>query len=416
MPISQNTVPVPRRRKGAGTQREIRPGVWEVRVSTGPDPSTGRTRHRSITVHGSGLEAAAARAELAAALAAGPSRLPPAPMLTLAELLPVWLEADHPWKPSTLVGYRSVVTALLGDPIARARVQALSPRQLRQVTDRWTREGAGASTAAGRVRVVRAALGWAWDERLIEVHPVRFMRGPGRAPPRRPLAEEDQVRALLGTAELRLLEAHANHTPASRSSGQRLHRAEQDLLLVRVAADTGARRGELAALRLDDLEGRVLWIERAFSAGVLTTPKAGRGRVLTLGATTASLWHTMVDQWQQRAGGTVGPWLFTADPTHREPVQAGTLGHRFDDIRDAAGLPEASLHRLRHSVATFLVCRGQILQAQARLGHADAATTLREYAYALPLTDGSVADALDTHLNTLPKVPSEVADPVTDDS
>ena len=182
-----------------------------------------------------------------------------------------------------------------------------------------------------------------------------------------------------------------------------------------MAADTGARRGELAALRLDDLEGRVLRIERAFSAGVLTTPKAGRGRVLTLGATTASLWHTLVERWQQRAGGPVGPWLFTADPAHRQPVQASTLGHRFDDLRAAAGLPEASLHRLRHSVATFLVSRGQVLQAQARLGHADAATTLREYAYALPLTDGPVADALDSHLNTPSGMPSEAPDPAVDD-
>ena len=59
----------------------------------------------------------------------------------------------------------------------------------------------------------------------------------------------------------------------------------------------------------------------------------------------------------------------------------------------------ASLHRLRHSVATFLVARGEILQAQARLGHADAATTLREYAYALPLTDCDVADRIDRHLD-----------------
>ena len=61
-------------------------------------------------------------------------------------------------------------------------------------------------------------------------------------------------------------------------------------------------------------------------------------------------------------------------------------------------MPEATLHRLRHNVATFLVARGEILQAQARLGHADAATTLREYAYALPLTDAPVADALEHHL------------------
>lgn len=43
--------------------------------------------------------------------------------------------------------------------------------------------------------------------------------------------------------------------------------------------------------------------------------------------------------------------------------------------------------------------RGEILQAQARLGHRDAATTLREYAYALPLSDGHVADLIDDHLD-----------------
>lgn len=36
-----------------------------------------------------------------------------------------------------------------------------------------------------------------------------------------------------------------------------------------------------------------------------------------------------------------------------------------------------SLQGLRHGVARFLVACGQLLQAQARLGHRDAATTLR---------------------------------------
>ena len=60
-------------------------------------------------------------------------------------------------------------------------------------------------------------------------------------------------------------------------------------------------------------------------------------------------------------------------------------------------------------MATFLVSRGQILQAQTRLGHADAATTLREYAHALPLTDQPVADAIDAHLDT----PIDADEPIT---
>jgi integrase len=75
-------------------------------------------------------------------------------------------------------------------------------------------------------------------------------------------------------------------------------------------------------------------------------------------------------------------------------------------LRDRAEVPNATLHRLRHNVATFLVARGEILQAQARLGHADAATTLREYAYALPPTDQNAADAIDHHLDHLDPHPN----------
>ncbi|MGD9991034.1 tyrosine-type recombinase/integrase [Pseudonocardia sp.] len=53
------------------------------------------------------------------------------------------------------------------------------------------------------------------------------------------------------------------------------------------------------------------------------------------------------------------------------------------------------LHRLRHTVATVLVGRGDILQAQHRVGHRDAATTLRIYSHALPLTDAQAAQTLD---------------------
>jgi integrase len=387
-----------RRPRGSGSIRERRPGVFEVRVAVGMDPAGSHTRQRSITVHGTRDDAEAQAAQLVAAAATGRTR-PPGRLLALGELLDVWLAADHPWKPSTLVGYRCAVGALTADPLARRRAQSLTPADVRAAWRRWSAAGASTAVVAGRFRVLRAALGWAYDERLIDVHPLRTMRGPGRATPRRPLPDE-AVHTLLGTADAALLEAVANDTGSARTRHHR-HRSELVLLMVRLAADSGARRGELAALRLDDLHDRVLHIDRADSAGQLTSPKSGHGRTLTLGATTARLWRALVAGWERRAGQPIGPWLFGADLNHRHRLPASTLGHWFADLRDEAGIPDASLHRLRHSVATFLVARGEILQAQARLGHADAATTLREYAYALPLTDQNVADALDSHLDTL---------------
>lgn len=204
-----------------------------------------------------------------------------------------------------------------------------------------------------------------------------------------------------------MLEAVANDT-GSPSSMCRRHCAEQDLILVRLAADSGARLGELAALQFTDLAGRTLQIRRAMSAGTITLPKSGHPRTLTLGTSTSRLWQTL-DADARSHRGSIGPWLFSSDLGHHHRMTAGAIGHRFARLRDTAGVPGASLHRLRHSVATFLVARGEILQAQARLGHADAATTLREYAYALPLSDGNVADAIDLHLD-MPSCADEEAE------
>jgi integrase len=65
-------------------------------------------------------------------------------------------------------------------------------------------------------------------------------------------------------------------------------------------------------------------------------------------------------------------------------------------VSQAAGLPEASLHRVRHTVGTYLVAEGKLLQASKRLRHRDVSTTLREYAHALPLDDQQIADTLAT--------------------
>jgi integrase len=302
-------------------------------------------------------------------------------------------------EPSTYRGYVSNAGYLRSDPIGALRVCTLTPNRVRAAMARWQATGATDAVIGGRFRVLRAAIGWAHSERVIDVHPIRDMRGPRRPEPRRPMPDQD-LGQLLQVAESQLLEALANDTYGPAASRRR-HAAEQDLLLLRLAADTGARRGELAALQFDDLTGRVLHIGRAISDNVITTPKSGRDRSLTMGGSTAQLWQRLARDWQDRldTDTTFGPWVFSPDAAHDQRLTPSGLAQRFTRLRDLADTPTATLHQLRHNVASFLVARGDILQAQARLGHADAATTLREYAYALPLTDGDIADAINQHLD-----------------
>jgi integrase len=179
-----------------------------------------------------------------------------------------------------------------------------------------------------------------------------------------------------------------------------------------LAADSGARRGELAGLKFTDLDGRVLTIERGVSGEQIGPTKTKRTRRLTLGRTTVELWRTSEEIWSRRADGvSFGEWVFSRDIDHQRRLTADGMGHWFAELCVESDLVGVSLHRLRHSVATFLVGRGEILRAQHRLGHRDPSTTLRNYAHALPLEDGDVADDIDVMLsqvgsNDLAKLPN----------
>lgn len=82
-------------------------------------------------------------------------------------------------------------------------------------------------------------------------------------------------------------------------------------------------------------------------------------------------------------------------------MQPRGLAARFERLRVIAGVPDASLHRLRHTVAVVLVADGKLLAAQHRLGHRDLSTTLRHYGWAQAPDDVGIADHLDAVLNGL---------------
>jgi integrase len=374
---------------GSGTMRERSPGVWEIRVAVGVDPVSGRTVQRSFSFHGDAEDAALRRKELAAEWAERRAVRRAAPFLTVGELLERWLSAHHDWRPATWISARSNVKILSTDGLSVRRVSTLKPEHVRAAMAAWSAQGASVAVVSGRFRVLRSAVGWAHVERIIDVNPLSGMRGPTRPGTRLHLSTQEVVR-LLETADALVVNA------ATRDSG-RLHKAEQVRLLVRLAADSGARRGELVALRFDDLDERILTIERGVSADVLGPTKTGRTRRLTLGRQTVELWRASAQTWADRLPGSesLGPWLFSPEVSHGVRLTAGALGHWFAELARVAEVPGATLHRLRHSVATFLVGRGELLRAQQRLGHRDPSTTLRNYAHALPLEDEAVADDID---------------------
>jgi len=381
--------------------RERSPRVWEIRVVVGFDHLTGRSVQRSFTIRGNREEAERRRSELVDAF--GRTRVTDAieaSGLRVGELLERWLDAPHLWKHATVVSHSSVVHALVADPIARCRLALLTQSEVVGAIRRWQNEGRSVSSVSGRWLVLRSATSWAVAEAIMRSNPLAGMRGPPRPQPRRHHTL-DEVRQILSVAESIVDQAYADlvANSSARIPRQAAFAAERDLLLVRLAADSGARLGELAVLRRSDLDGRVLTIERGLSQGVLGSTKSSRARRLTLGAITAALVDSHVATWQVPGFAAIGDWLFAPTPERDRYMTAGALSHRFRRLGEIAGVAQPALHRLRHGVATHLVDNGKLLKAQARLGHRDPATTLRHYSHATLLDDVEIADELDSALN-----------------
>ena len=154
-----------------------------------------------------------------------------------------------------------------------------------RATSRWQATGVSLATVSTRTKALSSALRWAVEQGILRSHPLAGLRHPPVRLPRLPLPLADVDRLLRAAAKL-VAEARGER------SALRLIEAEQTELLVRLAADAGARRGELAALKVDDLEGRVLHLCRNISGPrTVTTPKSHQYRSLTLGTATVALWR-----------------------------------------------------------------------------------------------------------------------------
>ena len=256
--------------------RERHPGVWEVRVVVANDPVTGRSVQRSFTVHGNAEQVEGHRRNFVECLGVDRS--------ALYREGARWTRAPRTVRRSqrALAASNPVLTHLDGPVPDRRPDREAGPgralaRPCRGNDVQVRSEGASPALVWARWAVLRSALSWAAARGVVRSNPLEVMRGPPRPLPRKHLLPAE-VDALLATASRQVAQAAADLRAKPRDGRllEALFVAEQTRLLVRLAADTGARRGELAVLRLSDLDGRVLSIERNLSLEVLgPTRRAG---------------------------------------------------------------------------------------------------------------------------------------------
>jgi integrase len=176
-------------------------------------------------------------------------------------------------------------------------------------------------------------------------------------------------------------------------------------IAVALAAITGARRGELCALRWSDIDWskRTLTITRSLTVvnKVVTegpTKTHQRRDIAIDDALGAFLVRRHVEQ--RRYAETVGvilaadPFVLSRSADGLEPCLPDGLSHQYQRLANDLGLA-THFHELRHFSATTGIAGGADVRTVAgRLGHADPSVTLRVYAHALEARDRDLASML----------------------
>ncbi|HVX20864.1 MAG TPA: site-specific integrase [Acidimicrobiales bacterium] len=376
----------------AGSMKERSPGVWRLRVFTGRDPRTGHPQQLHETFRGTEAAAKKRLAKLVTQVDEGKFDRTKA---TVSQLLDRWLaNIEGERSPTTIRDYRGAIEHAIRPAIGAMKLAKLGPDNLDAWYQYWLAEeirpAAGDAPAAFRTpttvrkyhaiisAALQQALKWGW------------------------VGENVAKRASPPSARRQHLTIP---TPEELQAMVRAGEAKEPSLgtAIALAALTGARRGELCALRWTDVALGRLTIGRSIivtKGKIIEGPtKTHQVRVIALDALADGVLaarRQQVEDIARRAEAALQSDGFILSPRAdgARPMLPDTLTHWFGDLMEDMEFPY-HLHQLRHfSVTTALGAGVDVRTVAARHGHADARMTLQVYAHAIGASDQQAAEAL----------------------
>lgn len=328
-------------------------------------------------------EAKSWRAEAKRALDRGVMRAPSAK--TLREVATAWLEgvergeirnrSGHPFKPSTVRGYRTSLNERILPLVGGRRLNTITTNDLQEIVDRWQAEGQAPSTIRNSLKPLQAICRRARAREGLALNPTHDLELPAPNP------AEVQIVAPATAAEL------LSVLPI------------EDRAIWSIAIYAGLRYGELRALRWAavDLASKTIRVRESWD------PKEGSiaPKTRTSKRTTPMpevVKAPLAELRASRAPASDDRLVFAAEDG--SPFHAATIYRRADRAWAAAGIPERlRLHQARHTYASFMIAAGVNAKAlSVFMGHSSIKVTFDLYGHLMPGTESEAAALLDDFL------------------
>jgi len=347
---------------------------WRAVVKA-KDPATGRLRYATSGVCSTPTQARREETRLRRERDQGTLAL--SVRQSVSEFVMAYLGSSSKRRARTTERYSQLlrihVWPILGSmPLGRVR-----PADVQRVVDAMVGKALAPRTVRQAIQALSVGLSHAVRLQMIATNPCRSVELPQAHRPETVTPDAAMIGSLLTAAE-----------------GSRFYAA-----LV-TAAMTGARRGEVLALRGEDvdLDSGVVKIngslQRIGGRLQVTEPKTKRGyRVVGLPPFAISVLRGYrKDQAERRllAGQAWNDLGFLFDRGDGRALEPSEFSAFFRSLRAAVGCPKVRLHDLRHGYVSLLVAQGVPVTAIADVvGHHSAAFTMAQYAHAFEAAEQS---------------------------
>ena len=258
------------------------------------------------------------------------------------------------------------ILPIIGDTL----LTDVSPAMITKLLIDFQRQGYAHSSSVKLYNILNGLFEMAFLDDSIPMNPMLKVKRPA---PRKEEAQDETGKALT-VDQLRSVLSSVAQEPLKWQA------------YINLAADSGARRGELCGLQWRDIDwgAGTITIRRNLqytpAKGVYSTsPKNGKQRTVDVGGETLSLLRQLREE---QAGTCISEWVFTQDHSI-EPMFPQTPTKYFHKLGERIGIKGFHPHMLRHSSASIAITNGaDVVSVSERLGHSDTAVTLRMYAHA----------------------------------
>jgi integrase len=272
--------------------------------------------------------------------------------------------------------------------LGRIKLGRLTPQHFQRLYQDKLAAGLSPTTVNHLHTVLHGAFTEAMRWGLISRNVVALVRPPRKVHVEVVALTAEQARALLAAA-----------------AGNRF-----EALLI-LALKTGMRRGELLALRWEDLDldkgvlqvrGTLRRTREGLRIGTPKTPASRRKVVLSPTSQAALRRHRARQEQERQAAGDLWQELRLVFPNRlgRPMELRDLLADVYRPLLKRAGLPPVTFHTLRHTAATLLLAEGEHPKVvQELLGHGQVGITLDRYSHITPRLMSNAAAVMDRLLD-----------------